>query len=602
MHFSKFKLENYKSFRSTENLSFTPGFNVIVGRNDVGKTALVEGLSLTFGHEPHRSKKTMPYRDDQLPEFSRAHCTVHLAGDEMQALLLKQPLVTVPWDPAGDKAHFDALFNELLITGADLMFSWEPSNILDVQVLQYPMGFNAGLQYIPQRGAVKWVPLEGVANISARSSFAYVLADCICSSIYAFKAERQIRGEAPIESHGELANNASNLPTVLHYLQTEYPYRFEEFKRLVRDVFPHIQQMRVPSRNNTQAHIYLGMINPAEKREDLDIPLAAKGTGVGQVLAMLYVVFTAEFPRIIVIDEPQSFLHPGAIYRLFNILKTDYPQHQYILTTHSPAVVAATEPMTSFLLTWSEGETAIEPVDYAEAAGLPDVLAELGVRLTDVFGADRLLWVEGRTEEHCFPMIYRALTQQSLGGTRILSVHNTGDFDAKAPDRILGIYERLSQGSALMPPIVGFLLDRELHTPQQREDWRRQGRGTISFLERRMYENYLLNPETIAEVLNHADPSGDTNVTPSKVEEWLRSHGQSEKFLESNARYCVFPEEAWCTEVDGANVLATLFQELSEGRVAYRKVQHGMELTRWLLDHKPETLQPIADAISALLT
>src|SRR5262249_26221470 len=156
-----------------------------------------------------------------------------------------------------------------------------------------------------------------------------------------------IRGEAPIESHGELVNNASNLPTVLHYLQTEHPYRFEKFKRLVRDVFPHIQQIRVPSRNNAQAHIYLGTIEPGEGREDLDIPLAAKGTGIGQVLAMLYVVFTAEFPRIIVIDEPQSFLHPGAIYRLFNILKTHYPQHQYILTTHSPGVVAAAEPTTS---------------------------------------------------------------------------------------------------------------------------------------------------------------------------------------------------------------------------------------------------------------
>jgi hypothetical protein len=302
-----------------------------------------------------------------------------------------------------------------------------------------------------------------------------------------------------------------------------------------------------------------------------------------------------------VIDEPQSFLHPGAIYRLFNILKTDYPQHQYILTTHSPAVVAAAEPTTSFLLTWSEGETAIEPVDYAEGAGLPDVLTELGVRLTDIFGADRLLWVEGRTEERCFPMIYRTLTQQSLGGTRIVSVLNTGDFDAKDLDRILGIYERLSQGSALMPPTVGFLLDRELHTPQQREDWKRRSRGRVSFLERRMYENYLLEPEAIAEVLNHADPSGNTNVTPSKVEEWLRSHGQSEKFLESNARHCAFPEEAWYTEVDGADVLAALFQEFSEGRIAYGKIRHGMDLTRWFLDHKPEMLRPIADAISVLL-
>ena len=124
---------------------------------------------------------------------------------------------------------------------------------------------------------------------------------------------------------------------------------------------------------------------------------------------------------------------------------------------------------------------------------------------------------------------------------------------------------------------------RELHTPQQREDCKRRSRGRVSFLERRMYENYLLDPEAIAEVLNHAAPSGCTHITASEVEEWLRSHGQAEKFLESNARDYAFPEEAWYTEVHGARALATLFEKFSEGCIAYQKVQHGMKLTRWLL-------------------
>src|SRR5262249_40559530 len=153
--------------------------------------------------------------------------------------------------------------------------------------------------------------------------------------------ERSITGQAPIAPNSVLENNASNLATVLHYLHTNKPYRFAEFMGLVRDVFPHIQQIRVPPIDSTQARIYIGTIEPSKGREDLDIPLATSGTGIGQVLAMLYVVFTSDYPRIILIDEPQSFLHPGAIYQLVDILKTKFPQHQYILTTHSPAVVAA---------------------------------------------------------------------------------------------------------------------------------------------------------------------------------------------------------------------------------------------------------------------
>jgi predicted ATPase len=45
------------------------------------------------------------------------------------------------------------------------------------------------------------------------------------------------------------------------------------------------------------------------------------------VLAILYVVMTSNHPQTIIIDEPQSFLHPGAVKKLIEVLK-QYPQHQ----------------------------------------------------------------------------------------------------------------------------------------------------------------------------------------------------------------------------------------------------------------------------------
>ncbi len=60
MYLSSFRIENYKSFRTTDVISLTPGFNVIVGQNNAGKTALVEALSLTGGNVPHRSLIALP--------------------------------------------------------------------------------------------------------------------------------------------------------------------------------------------------------------------------------------------------------------------------------------------------------------------------------------------------------------------------------------------------------------------------------------------------------------------------------------------------------------------------------------------------------------
>src|SRR5437762_3742305 len=71
MHIASFKVENYKSFRETPDVVLTPGFNVIVGQNNVGKTALVEALSLSAGHKPHRSLRTAPNSRSVLTPPSR---------------------------------------------------------------------------------------------------------------------------------------------------------------------------------------------------------------------------------------------------------------------------------------------------------------------------------------------------------------------------------------------------------------------------------------------------------------------------------------------------------------------------------------------------
>ena len=58
-------ITNYKSFLSPAKVEFGPGFNVIVGRNNSGKSALLEAISLGFEAVPHRSPVTIPKVRDQ---------------------------------------------------------------------------------------------------------------------------------------------------------------------------------------------------------------------------------------------------------------------------------------------------------------------------------------------------------------------------------------------------------------------------------------------------------------------------------------------------------------------------------------------------------
>jgi len=40
------RVKNYKCFLDSDEIALGPGFNVFMGRNDAGKSALVEALSL----------------------------------------------------------------------------------------------------------------------------------------------------------------------------------------------------------------------------------------------------------------------------------------------------------------------------------------------------------------------------------------------------------------------------------------------------------------------------------------------------------------------------------------------------------------------------
>ena len=60
MRICSFKIQNYKSFLEPRELTLEEGFNLIVGQNNVGKTALLEALSLQFKSKPHRSQLTAP--------------------------------------------------------------------------------------------------------------------------------------------------------------------------------------------------------------------------------------------------------------------------------------------------------------------------------------------------------------------------------------------------------------------------------------------------------------------------------------------------------------------------------------------------------------
>jgi len=127
--------------------------------------------------------------------------------------------------------------------------------------------------------------------------------------LYKFNAEKVSSGTSSAGTSSVLNSDASNLAEVLSNLQGNRN-RFARFNKYVLTVIPGIKWVNVSPYNNTTVQIKVWTLDTAEEREDLAYPLSDCGTGVSQVLAILYVITISPEPQIIIIDEPQSFGSP----------------------------------------------------------------------------------------------------------------------------------------------------------------------------------------------------------------------------------------------------------------------------------------------------
>src|SRR5919205_1188990 len=632
MYISGFQINNYKSHYQSAALHLTPGFNLITGQNNAGKTALLEALSLRFGTVPHRSLKTLPTANAKPNPKSWAEVAFTVSREELLEIVAApnrtfyfplpktgSPLArTMGYtDPTDDSVE---KLQKWLASTASVTFVYRVERS-GTDTLTFPdapqfkgyQAAKAASEDMILAGTFRVDPekqliASGGTYINKSADVRQILIHALVSGVYLFKAERFNAGTSSFGRSRVLAPDAHNLPEVLNILQSNRQ-RFERFNHLVHQILPQVRWISVRPYNSNDhvLEIVVWPHDPATEREDLAIPLNESGTGIGQVLAILYVALNSDSQRTIIIDEPQSFLHRGATRKLIEVLKTQQRhEHQYIVSTHSPTVISATNPSTITMLQQHEGETTSVILDASEIRQQRLYLAEVGATPADVFGYDNILWVEGETEETCFPMIVERVGNSSMLGTAIRRVKHTGDFEAKAANLIFDIYDRLSHGNSLLPPAIQFVFDDECRTEAQKRELQRRGSNKVTFLPRRMYENYLLNPEAIAAVINQAitDSVEDYQgalITEDEVRTLLKEKSRDPKYFNSVKEQA--GQEDWATYIHAGNVLNDLFGELTKDKapITFGKTTHSVILTEWLIEYAPEGLMEVSELLTSIL-
>lgn len=597
MYLKQLTISNYKSFYEPKTFNFEPGFNVLLGANSSGKTSVLEAICFhELSNTPHRS--VLNVVDIETAPNDAPTTQLRFSIDIQEFFKLAQPVNSAFVSLGNSNGQlyssdidlltkrlkteallFDIQVNPQISHSANLSFEgWEAP--------WRPIGHRSSFPGLEVHRS-NFMPVQ-VGNIARDTPELQGVLGRIQNKIYKFSAERAVQPFAGPHGTGELQSNSANLAYCINDLQSNNPMLFVELNRLLSRVFPTIHWVAAPSNGSGSFELKIHTTPTSMNRGYLAVPINRVGTGVGNALAMLYVALTAQTQRFILLEEPNSFLHPRALRELLAILSEIGSNHQFFITTHSSDVLRTISSSTVTLMEHDGVQTFIKQTSGSKLHELKSGLIDLGIRLTDLHGCDEVLWVEGETEEAVFPLLLRHYFPEKAQGIAVLPVASTGDFESKKlrPKKIADIYKRLSQSSFLAPPMVAIALDKENRNEQEIKQVQEECDGLVRFLPRTMLEDYFLEVDAITHVINqHAQEAISNEQTLLALTK-----------ARADVNNSLAPKSPNSSAVHAAKVLNAVFHALLKSE--YEKVAHGTEIAIWLLNNKPNHFDELKDWFS----
>jgi hypothetical protein len=242
-----FSVKNYKSFSASHEATGTlsPGINVIVGQNNVGKTALLEALTLRAGNVPHRSLETHPVRDAVVTTQPSVTLDVSISQNEWRSLVADHGgQFVLEIGPQGNM-HPAVQALDQAFRPEGIIHITRDSQGIRGEIVGYSLRGNPAY-FDLHRPDLEPVSSSGDRNTSR--PLGNLLASAVTQRMYLFNAERFGLGEGPVGYQSRLQPNAANLPEVLSQLQSNLALH-QEFNALVNRVLPSVRGVSV---ENTQ--------------------------------------------------------------------------------------------------------------------------------------------------------------------------------------------------------------------------------------------------------------------------------------------------------------------------------------------------------------
>jgi len=305
---------------------------------------------------------------------------------------------------------------------------------------------------------------------------------------------------------------------ILHFRERRAPIGSDEAKRLlslkVRRGGPEILA-RIQSTVSGLLGVKVDAFEATSARRgeptaELDVDqflIQVNGSGIREALRL---VLDTEFgsPNILLVEEPEIHLHPALETSVMGYLREISGTTQVFITTHSTNFLDTGKFQNVFLVT-KERSTSVSPLTLADAEEkLP---SELGIRLSSLFMYDKIIFVEGPSDEQILREFARCLNinlgQMNVGFIQMRGVRNLGHY--AAAEVVAFLTKRRVK--------LWFLIDSDeassVHFDRLKAEFGKAAQ--IKILRKREIENYLLSPDAnIQHIVARKHSSGDSNFKP----------------------------------------------------------------------------------------
>ncbi|MDP1678588.1 MAG: AAA family ATPase [Candidatus Nitrotoga sp.] len=477
--FTGITFRNYKALKRF-SVSLNE-FNVLVGPNNAGKSTIVGAFRiLSEGMRKAASKKAQHIsvlnfhaRGYQVPleELPIATENIFTNYDDSEPAVIEFKL------SSGNKL-------KLVFPGKNSCFLiCEPKGKSVLTPSEFKKAYNASIGFVPVLG-----PVEHNEQLYQKEAARLAL----------------------------LTHRASrNFRNIWHH----YPDEFEQFKELIKATWPGMD-IQMPEIDSSHKNPVLHMFCP-EERYPREIYWA--GFGFQVWCQMLTYIVRAKNDSLLIIDEPDIYLHSDLQRQLVAILRQTSPD--ILIATHSTEIISEADPG-DLLVINKNGQSAKRIKNPAQLQSIFGVLgSNLNPTLTQLAKARRAVFVEGK-DFQVLSSLSRKIGNLSLANRSDFAVIPVEGFNpARVKDFSEGIEKTL--GTNILKAVI---FDRDYRAPEEIEGLIK-GFSKFAALahihQRKEIENYLLEISVIQRAIENrvkdrAERAGTNEKFTGNAEEILR--------------------------------------------------------------------------------